>query len=64
MCVCVRAHVFLSLCIYVYITICIYRYVYMNTCVCMYVDYAWTYVPKYKCSCKNMGKFVSMLVDI
>ena len=21
----------------------------MNTCVCMYVDYAWTYVPKHTC---------------
>ena len=31
---------------YNYIAICIYRYhVYVNTCVCMYVDYAWTYVP-------------------
>ena len=30
----------------------------MNTCVCMYVDYAWAYVPKHTCSCKRMGKFV------
>ena len=30
----------------------------MNTCVCMYVDYAWTYVPKHTCSCKRIGKFV------
>ena len=30
----------------------------MNTCVCMCVDYAWTYVPKLTCSCKSMGKFV------
>ena len=30
----------------------------MNTCVCMYVDYAWTYVPKHTCSCESMGKFV------
>ena len=49
-----HAHVFLSLFVYicVYITIYIYRYVYMNTCVCMYVDYAWT------CSYESMGKFV------
>ena len=43
----------------------------MNTCVCVYVDYAWTYVPKHTCSCKSMdkfvtsmGNFVSMSVDI
>ena len=43
----------------------------MNTCSCMYVDYAWTYVPKHTCSCKSMGTFVmsmgnlvSTLVDI
>ena len=44
----------------------------MNTCVCMYVDYAWTYVPKRTCSCSeygqvccvSMGNLVSMLVDI
>ena len=30
----------------------------MNTCVCMYLDYAWTYVPKHTCSFKSMGKFV------
>ena len=44
----------------------------MNTCVCMYVDYAWTYVPKHTCSCNesvqvcyvSMGNLVSMLVDI
>ena len=44
----------------------------MNTCACMYVDYAWTYVPKHTCSCNeygqagyvSMGNLVSMLVDI
>ena len=30
----------------------------MNTCVCMYVDDAWIYVPKHTRSCKSMGKFV------
>ena len=32
--------------------------VYINTCVCMYVDYVWAYMPKHTCSCKSMGKFV------
>ena len=36
----------------------------MNTCTCMYVDYAWTYVPKHTCGCKSMGNLVSMSVDI
>ena len=49
---------FLCLCIDVYIIICTYRYVYMNTCVCMYVDYGWAYMPKHICRCKSMSKFV------
>ena len=30
----------------------------MNICVCMYVDYAWAYMPKHTCRCKSVGKFV------
>ena len=54
-CVCVCA---VSLCICIYIIIGAYRSVFMNTCVCMYVDYAWAYIPMHTCRCKGMGKFV------
>ena len=36
----------------------------MNTCVCMYVDYAWTYVPKHTCSCKSMGNLVGRYIFV
>ena len=43
-CACACACAWLFLCVYIYKIIWTYRYVYMNTCVCMYVDYAWAYL--------------------